>query len=189
MSSKVAIFGIDGGSLALIKQWQDELPVFKQIMSNGVYGEMESTIPALTCPAWACMFTGKNPGKLGIYDFMHLKFSSQLPQFVNSNDYHSSTLWKIANDHNKTTGLLNIPMTHPPHEIDGFMVCGLGTPEMGGVEYTHPTELKGMINKLVGGYEITPSVLITLYNQEEKCIKSCKEVLAKRGKVAKYLIE
>lgn len=190
MNNKVAIFGIDGGSLALIKQWQDELPVFKHIMNSGIYGEMQSTIPAMTCPAWACMFTGKNPGKLGIYDFMHLQLNSeQLPTFVNSNDYHSSALWKIANDYGKTTGLLNIPITHPPHEIDGFMVCGLGTPEMGGVEYTHPPELKEVINKLVKGYVITPSVLITLYKQEEKCIKACEEVLAKRVQVAKYLIK
>ena len=41
---KVVIFGIDGGSLKLIEQWKDELPNFKKIMENGVFGELESTI-------------------------------------------------------------------------------------------------------------------------------------------------
>ena len=65
--NKLVVFGIDGGSLKLIEQWRDELPNLKRIMEGGVYGELEPTIPPLTCPAWPCMFTGRNPCKIGIY--------------------------------------------------------------------------------------------------------------------------
>lgn len=183
---KVVIFGIDGGSLPLIEQWIEELPTFKKIVTEGTYGSMQSTVPALTCPAWPSMFTGKNPGNLGIYDFLHL--DSGKPQVVSSSDYHSSSLWKIASEHGKTVGLLNVPMTYPPHEINGYMVCGLGTPETTCPTYTYPAELQFELDKLVLRYDITPNVLITLYNQEDNCIKSCSEILDKRLKVAKYLI-
>ena len=35
----------------LFDRWLDQLPNIKRLISNSVYGEMESTIPAITCPA------------------------------------------------------------------------------------------------------------------------------------------
>ena len=107
---------------------------------------------------------------------------------VDSTDYHTMALWKILNNYGKKVGLLNVPITYPPHEINGFMVCGLGAPEMAGIKYTYPPELKSEINKVVGGYEITASVLLALYNQEDKCLKNAEDVLRKRVMAAKYLI-
>ena len=101
--SKVFILGIDGGSLKLIEQWQDELPNFREIMKNGVYGELESTIPPVTCPAWPCMFTGKNPAKLGIYGFMALPdYEHDRVRLYSSLDYLSQSLWKILVDQENT---------------------------------------------------------------------------------------
>jgi len=190
MMSKVILFGIDGGSLKLIEQWKDELPTFKRIMKGGVFGELLSTVPALTCPAWPCMFTGKNPGKLGMYDFLSLELNDERePRVFSSLDYHSSSLWKILNEYGKKVGLLNVPMTFPPHKIDSFVVCGLGTPQTAGVNYTCPAELGETLNELVGGYEIIPSIILTLYGQEEKCLKKSKGILKKRVKAAEYLMD
>ena len=186
--TKVALFGIDGGTLALVEQWKEELPTLKRIMEGGVYGEMLSTVPPMTCPAWACMFTGKNPGKLGMYDFLSFDLKRAKSRVVDSTDYSSVALWKILNSYGKSVGLLNVPITYPPHKVDGFMVCGLGAPETVGVKYTYPPELKGELNQIVGGYEITVSVLLALYNQEDKCLKNSNEVLRKRVLAAKHLI-
>ena len=90
--TKVAMFGIDGGTLALVEQWKEELPTLKRIMEGGVYGEMLSTVPPMTCPAWASMFTGKNPGKLGMYDFLSLSLNGIKSRVVDSTDYHSMAL-------------------------------------------------------------------------------------------------
>lgn len=187
--SKIAVFGIDGGTLSLIEQWKEELPTFKRIIEGGVYGELLSTVPALTSPAWPCMFTGKNPGKLGIYDFLKLELSEgHMPRVIDSTDYHSSSLWKILNDYGKKTGLLNVPVTYPAHKINGFVVCGVGAPEIAGIKYTYPSELKKTLDEVVGDYEITSKILLTLYNQEEKCLLSANEILGKRVQAAKYLI-
>ncbi len=73
--TRIVIFGIDGDSLELVERWKGELPNLKRIMDRGVFGEPESTSPALTCPAWPCMFTGRNSGKLGMYGFFSYPFA------------------------------------------------------------------------------------------------------------------
>lgn len=189
MTSKVIIFGIDAGSLKLIKQWQHELPNFKQIIENGAFGELESTVPALTCPAWPCIFTGKNPGKLGMYDFLNLRFYTEDAfRVFNSTDYHSASLWKILNDYGKEVGLLNIPVTFPTHKIDSFMVSGVGTPQSERTNYTYPPTLKKTLDEIVGGYVITPSVMLTLCGKEREYLKLFEETLGKRVKAARYLM-
>jgi len=185
--SKLIVFGIDGGSLKLIEQWKEELPNLRRFMEGGVFGELESTIPPVTCPAWPCMFTGKNPGKLGMYGFLRSQFRGEHGfEVFNSRDYHSSSLWKILNDYGKEVGLLNVPMTFPPHKINSFMVCGLGTPQR--ADYTYPPELKKTLDKLVGGYEVFPPVILTRYRREKEYLKLFNELLDKRGKTASYLI-
>ncbi|UCH51028.1 MAG: alkaline phosphatase family protein, partial [Chloroflexota bacterium] len=186
--SKIIVFGLDGGSLRLIEQWKEELPNFKKIMEGGVFGELESTVPNLTCPAWPCMFTGKNPGKLGMYDFVSLRFSNEYGSRVfSSSDYHDSSVWSILNDHGKQVGLFNVPMTFPPHKIDGFIVCGIGTPGTT-TRYTYPASLAKTLDKIVGGYEVEPVMDLTLYGRETRYSKVSREMLNKRLKVARYLM-
>lgn len=186
---KIVIFGIDGGSLKLIEGWKDELPNFKRIMENGVYGELESTIPPLTCPAWPCMFTGKNPGEIGMYGFSGLQFSDHYGSRIYSSlDYKSSSLWKRLNDYGKGVGLLNVAMTFPPHKISSFMVCGVGSPLTSEADYTSPLELRHTLDKVVGGYEILPPILLTIQGKEEEIARAFDRVLTKRVKAARYLM-
>ena len=148
--SRIVIFGIDGASLKLIEQWKGDLPNFRRIMENGVYGELESTIPPITCPAWPSMFTGKNPGKLGMYNFVGFKFGKeQRPRIFNSTDWHNYALWKILNEYGLKAGVFNVPITFPPHKIDSFMVCGTGTPVPSRTSYTYPPELAKTLDNLV----------------------------------------
>ncbi|MFC1904402.1 alkaline phosphatase family protein [Chloroflexota bacterium] len=187
--SKVVVFGIDGGLLKLIEQWQDELPNLKKIMENGVYGELESTFPPVTCPAWPAMFTGKNPGKLGMYDFTkYLHDQEQIFGINSSLDYSSSAIWNILNTRGKKVGLLNVPMTFPPQKIDSFMVCGIGSPDAIKATYTYPPDLKETLNETVGGYVIYPWVELSIPGKEEYYIKASDEIIRKREKAASYLM-
>jgi len=187
--ARIAILGIDGGSLKLIERWKDELPNFRRIMNNGVYGELESTFPPLTCPAWPCMFTGKNPAKLGMYGFTTARPNKEYKLgFSSSNDYHDSSLWKVLNDYHRDVGTLNIPITFPPHKVNSFMVCGIGSPESRKSNYTYPPSLQRTLDRLVGGYEIAPPILAPS-TKAEQFIKELGRLLDKRLKAASYLIK
>jgi predicted AlkP superfamily phosphohydrolase/phosphomutase len=188
--NKVIIFGIDGASLKLIEQWQDELPNFKRIMKSGVYGELKSTFPPVTCPAWPCMFTGKNPAKLGMYYFAELaRRGGDDFRLHSSADYHSSSLWKILNDYGKEVGLLNIPVTFPPHKIKSFMVAGVvGLPIDYTVPSTYPTSLKQTLDDAVGGYKTFNTVAYPSPGKEDTYISQMEAVLDMRLKSARYLM-
>ena len=187
--SKVVVFGIDGCLLKLAERWRDELPNLKKFMAGGVYGELESTFPPLTCPAWPAMFTGKNPGKLGMYDFTkHLVSGEQRFGINSSLDYSSSAIWKILNAGGKKVGLLNLPVTFPPEKIDSFMVCGIDTALKMGANYTYPPELSKTLDEVVRGYEVFPMVNLNIPGKEQQYIKDLSEMLDKREKAASYLM-
>ena len=67
---KVFVLGLDSVPPELFfDRWLDQLPNIQRLISQSSYGEMKSTIPAITCPAWMSMMTSANPGRLGIYGF------------------------------------------------------------------------------------------------------------------------
>jgi len=188
--SKLFILGIDGASLKLIERWQDELPNLRRIMENGVYGELESTMPPITCPAWPCMFTGKNPGKIGIYDFVVPSFSHAGPTLHSSLSYSAQSLWQILSDSDKKIGLLNVPVTYPPPRVDGFSVSGFGAPlaETMKKDYIYPASLREELDRVVGGYEVEPPIDVRLKGKEKHYIAALDDMLKKKLKAAKYLM-
>ncbi len=54
---KVIIIGIDGGTFDIIQPMvqHGELPTRVSLMEKGVWGELRSTIPLVTAPAWFCL--------------------------------------------------------------------------------------------------------------------------------------
>ncbi len=158
-------------------------------MEDGVYGELESTMPPVTCPAWPCMFTGKNPGKLGMYYFIDSSISEKgQNKLSDSSYYHRWSLWKILNDHKISVGLFNVAMTYPPHKVDSFMVCGIGSPPSARANYTYPASLKSTLEKIVPGYEPVPLVDMTIAGKENIYRAALIREVDNRTKAAKYLM-
>ena len=122
--NKLLIIGLDGATPNLINKWIDELPNLKEIKRNGIFGNLKSTIPPFSCPAWNCFMTGKNPGKIGIFDFQVglSQFDvTSYPLIVNLTYQDSLTFWDILSKANFKVGIINVPLTYPPEEINGFI--------------------------------------------------------------------
>ena len=70
MAGRILVIGLDCAPPELMfDKFTDDMPNFKKLMSEGVYGELESVIPPITVPAWMCMMTSKTPGQLGYYGY------------------------------------------------------------------------------------------------------------------------
>ena len=71
--SRVLVIGLDGATWTNLLPLAErgDMPTLRRLMKEGSWGNLESTIPALTPPAWASLVTGTNPGKHGIYHFRH----------------------------------------------------------------------------------------------------------------------
>jgi len=73
MSYRVWVIGLDGATFDLISPWVDAglLPTFARLMKEGAWGELQSTIPPVTGPAWSTFMTGTNPGMHSIFDWVY----------------------------------------------------------------------------------------------------------------------
>ncbi len=124
---RVVIIGLNGATFNLIQPLikQNDLPFFRRLMSEGAYGEIESNLPLNSASNWTSFFTGKNPGKHNIFDFLTYDNSSAQPKLITNASLKSDLLWNIANKHHIQTILLNAPVASEPEPLNGIMVSGM----------------------------------------------------------------
>jgi len=121
--SKVIVVGLDGATWDLLKTWVDqgELPALRNLMENGVWGTLESTIPPLTGPAWASFSTGSNPGRHGIFGFARLE--NNCVRLYKSNDIRSKTIADVLSKRSLRSIVIGLPLSFPPSsDFKGIMV-------------------------------------------------------------------
>ncbi|MCH7817944.1 MAG: alkaline phosphatase family protein [Candidatus Marinimicrobia bacterium] len=166
---------------------QGDMPVMKSFIDNGVHGILKSTFPPLTCPAWFSFSTGKNPGKLGMYNFYRLERKSyQIKRFDNHDVANENELWDILNSQGYTTGIFNNPVAYPPKPVDGFMISGFLAPSTFS-NFTYPKSLKGKLDSVTGGYELDADQGDRFTAKE--VIENCHRIMKKRTKAMKFLLE
>lgn len=135
---KVFVLGLDGATFTLIDRWLEWLPNFRLLMEQGVRSNLDSTIPPHTALAWPSIMTGVHPGKHGIYQFWKTQTPNYQPDFYTSRDFRYCTMDQLFNRHGLKAGMINIPMSHPPSEINGFMVTW---PLSNTLRYSYPPNL------------------------------------------------
>ena len=183
---RVLVLGLDGASFDIIEPMVrcGRLPNLARLMEEGSSGFLESTMPPVTIPAWVSMMTGKNPGKLGVFDLLKREGYG-----VEPNDYcygGHAPLWHILNAYGIRTGVMNLPGTYPPEEVDGFMVTGMMTPSKWST-FSYPSTLAADLDNTVSQYEI--DVPQWQYFDKGHFIKDVYKVTEKRGRAAEHLIE
>lgn len=154
--TRVLVMGLDGATFDLMDPMMErgELPNLSQLVKSGTRDELASTIHPYSAPAWTSFMTGKNPGKHGIFDFAQRQLNTYEPHFITSWDRKAKSLWRILSEGGKRVGVINVPITYPPEEVNGFLIAGLGTPGTDS-PYTYPPGLKKEIQSRVGHYEVT----------------------------------
>ena len=180
---QVLVLGLDGATFDIIKPLCDEgrLPNLSKLMDEGSWGVLNSTLPPVTIPAWISMMTGMNPGKLGYFDLLKREGYG-----VEPNGYcfaNHAPLWKILNRYGVRTGVMNVPGTYPPEEVDGFMVTGMMTPSKESA-FSYPPKLQSDLGSMGLDYEI--DVPQWQYFDEGDFIKDAIKVTEKRGIAAEY---
>jgi predicted AlkP superfamily phosphohydrolase/phosphomutase len=128
-------------------QWRSDLPNLSRLMAQGSYGRMESSIPAITVPAWSCMMSGRDPGELGIYGFrnrMNRGYDSMA--IADGQAVKFPRLWDILGEAGWTVAVISVPGTSPPYAVNGSLVSCFLTPNRE-VPHTHPPELAGQITQ------------------------------------------
>lgn len=188
---KVILLGIDGATFDLLGPWLDagHLPYLRRLCEVGVCGELESTRPPTTAPAWVACVTGVNPGKHGVFDFRESPLLDPSRPLISSRSVRAPTLWQILNHHGRKVGVLNVPVSYPPEAVEGFVVGGMMSP---GLEsyYAHPPALRDELN--ARGYVI--DIEIQKYDVEAEAdalrfLDDVEGALHKRAEVLFHLMD
>lgn len=120
------------------------LPTLQKLIAHGVSGTLHSTMPPWTPTAWSTIVTGKNPGKHGVFDMLRKKPGGYEFMPTNASFRMGTPFWKYLNQQGIRTGMVNVPFTYPPTPVDGFMVCGFGTPASL-PQIAYPEEVNGWL--------------------------------------------
>ncbi|USZ68109.1 alkaline phosphatase family protein [Halorussus salilacus] len=147
------VLGLDGVPWYLVEEWVGDghLPNFARLVEDGAAGPLRSTMPPTTALAWPTIATGTWPDKHGVYCFRGLR-SDYTKRMNTSNDVSRPELWDVLSP----SVVANVPMTYPADEIDGELVTGMMTPEIG-EGFTHPPELREEIETRIPDYRVSLS--------------------------------
>ncbi len=186
---KVLVIGLDGVPLSLIEGWAKEglLPTFQRVMEEGAVGLLKSTIPPTSGPSWSSFMTGKNPGKTGIYDFLYRREGTYNFPPVNANRRDGKSLWRLLSEEGRRVGVLNVPMSYPVEEVNGFLIAGWMTP-YNARDFIYPPELHQELEEVVGNYRIYPTETFA-EERKESFFEACDRLLDLRTKTALYLMD
>jgi predicted AlkP superfamily phosphohydrolase/phosphomutase len=138
---RVFVLGLDGATYDLIGPWLEDgsLPNLRAFMDSGARGTLESVIPPMSPPAWASAITGVNPGKHAMFDWYRRLPNSRALVSETSKSLRTKAIWTLLSEVERPVGAINVPLTDPPHPVNGFMITGM--PHTDPNEFTYPPEL------------------------------------------------
>ena len=185
---KVFVIGLDCATPQLVfDRWIDDLPNLRSLIDKGLHGELKTTVPPITVPAWTSMMSSKSPGKLGFYGFRNRKnYTYDEMYYANSSYVHEDRVWNILSKQNKKVCVVGVPQTYPPAEVNGCLVAGFLTPDIDS-DYTYPEDLKWEIRDEIGEYILDVKNFRT--EDKEYLVRQIYQMTDKRFELVEYLMD
>ena len=160
---RVIVLGIDGMDPKYLQRYMDEgiLPNFQQLVAEGDFRPLQTSMPPLSPVAWSNFITGMDPGGHGLFDFLHrdpatfepynpiagvtptgrtIAFGSwEIPLSGGEAELlrKGPALWELLEDAGVPTTVFRMPVNYPPVEAGGKSVSGMGTPDILGTSGTY----------------------------------------------------
>ncbi|ELZ98894.1 hypothetical protein C440_01020 [Haloferax mucosum ATCC BAA-1512] len=150
-SMRTLLVGLDAACAPVLDPLFEDgaLPNLASLFEDAATGPLRSQIPPWTASAWPSLYTGKNPGKHGVFDF--LAFDGYDWDVVNGSDVKARTMWDYLDENDLSSVVVNAPVTHPPRHIDGAVVPGYLAPDE---PDCHPEGILDDIREAVGEYRV-----------------------------------
>jgi predicted AlkP superfamily phosphohydrolase/phosphomutase len=151
--NRVVVVGLDGASWNILNPLigNGKLPTIEKILREGSYGSLKSILPPVSVPAWKCYSTGKNPGKLGVYDMLVFDFEHKKLRVPSSYYFKSKEIWDHVGNQGDISCVLGMFATHPAREIHGCMIS-----DMPNERGFYPKELKEELEERFGYLYVEP---------------------------------
>lgn len=186
INNRVLVIALGEATFDLILPWMEkgELPTFKKFFEEGAIGNLKSSIPMITPQIWGNITTGKNPGNHGLFDFWQRGNDGKFKE-VNGSHIKIKSIWKILSENGLTSGVVNVPFTYPPQNINGFMISGEDAPGAH-PSIAHPNKIYKEIVEKFGRYRLKD--IFPGGRKKEDYLKLVEEDIKKQTDVLEYLI-
>ncbi len=181
------ILGIDGMDPKLFQKFMDEgkMPHFKKLIEDGGdFKKLRTSYPPQSPVAWSSFIIGANPGKHGIFDFIHRDPNTMLPylsitetkpptKFLPLGPWQipldsgsvknlrdGKPFWEYLLDKKITTTVGQVPANYPPTcPCEGHLfkaLSGMGTPDLLGTQssFSFYTSEEMNLKGVIGGGKI-----------------------------------
>jgi predicted AlkP superfamily phosphohydrolase/phosphomutase len=126
---RTLLVGLDGADVSILERLFESatVPTLESICRRGIVDDLTSQVPPWTPSAWPSLYTGVNPGKHGVFGF--LRFEGYDWRVVDRTDVREFALWELLGEYGHRSVVVNVPVTHPPRDVDGALVPGYVGPE------------------------------------------------------------
>jgi len=147
------VIGLDCAPPALaFERFAGDMPNLTRLRQAGSWAPLRSTVPPITVPAWTCMFSGRDPGELGLYGFRNREPGSYALHTADARDVTAERIWERAGRHGKRVCTLFVPPSYPPTPVNGELVSCFLAPG-NDVEHTYPDALADELQARFGPYQ------------------------------------
>jgi len=186
--NKVFVIGLDCAEPSLVfDRYAADLPNLSRLVAQGRHGPLETTIPAITVPAWSSMFSGRDPGELGFYGFRNrADYSYDKMRIATGAAVAAPRVWDLAGDAGKRVAVVGVPQTYPVRPVNGLMISGFLTPSTRSA-YTWPAELRDEVQEVVGDYALDVQPFRT--DRKEQLLGQIQAMTAQHCRLVKHLLE
>ncbi|MEN8148966.1 MAG: alkaline phosphatase family protein [Planctomycetota bacterium] len=176
LPKRVLVIGLDGADPRFCAEMMDEgrLPAMAALRERGVFGDLASTIPPVSAPAWSTFMTGRDPGGHGVYGFVEEDGAGGF-RLMSLASVEGTKLWEAAGE--KRVGVMNVPVTFPMPKVNGVFASGMLTPP--GRPYTEPPELQARIEEIAPAY--APDIDRSLFGDPEALYAHLLDLVDARG--------
>jgi predicted AlkP superfamily phosphohydrolase/phosphomutase len=153
---RVIVLGFDGLDYSLTRDLmaRGRLPHFAQLAARGGFGPLGTSIPPQSPVAWSSLITGLDPGRHGIFDFIHRDPTTMMPflsttrteppsHFVSFGKWQfplfggrvdllrkGRPFWDVLEQHGIDTTIVRMPANFPPSGSATRELSGMGTPDL-----------------------------------------------------------
>ncbi len=142
MAHRVLVIGWDGAEPRIVEKLlaEGKLPNLAALIATGAYTRIRSTVRPESSVAWTTFATGVEPGEHGVFGFTRQIPGSYQTELVSTRCVRQPFFWETLGQQGKRVAILNMPMAYPPRPVNGWLVCGLMTPDDRS-QFTYPATL------------------------------------------------
>jgi predicted AlkP superfamily phosphohydrolase/phosphomutase len=144
-AGRVMVLGFDGLDPGRVRDMaaRGRLPNFTTVMEQGIFTDLVTVLPPSSAPAWTSAITGVNPGKHGIFGFLKEPTSDDnVPIVFNTSRQRGfEAVWEVLDGYDRSSCIINIPLTSPADSLKGYMVAGFPHTSDDPAERYFPAEL------------------------------------------------